>query len=67
MGEKRGIKHSHNFLDDTPNTLFMIKLHFVLTEIAEGFFEVVKQIPMPFQLHYNVINVRIDIPSYLSL
>jgi hypothetical protein len=51
MGDKRGIKHSHNFLDDTPNTLFMIKLHFVLTEIAEGFFEVVKQIPMPFQLH----------------
>jgi hypothetical protein len=47
--------------------MFKIKHHLVLTEIVECLFEVVKQIPMPFQLHYHIINVRLNISSNLSL
>jgi hypothetical protein len=41
--------------------IFRIKYHLVLTEVVEGIFEVVKQIPMLFQLHYYVINISFDI------
>jgi hypothetical protein len=44
----------------------MIKHHPVLTEIVEGFFEAVKQIPLLFRLHHYVINVGFNIPPNLS-
>jgi hypothetical protein len=42
--------------------IFRIKYHLVPTEIVEGLFEVVKQIPMLFRLHYYDINVIFDVP-----
>jgi hypothetical protein len=41
-------------------------LHLVLTEIIEGLFEVVKQIPMLFRLHYRITNIIFDISPDLS-
>jgi hypothetical protein len=45
---------------------FSIKHHLVLTEIVECLFEVVKQIPILFQLHHHIINVRINTSSDLG-
>jgi hypothetical protein len=46
--------------------IFRINHHFVLTEIVECLFEVVKQIPFLFRLHHYVINVGFDVSPNLS-
>jgi hypothetical protein len=42
------------------------KHHLELTQIVEGLFEVVKQIPTLFRLHYYIINVGFDVPLDLT-
>jgi hypothetical protein len=37
----------------------------VLMEIVEGLYEVVKQVPMLFQIHHYIINVGFDVPPNL--
>jgi hypothetical protein len=44
----------------------MIEHHLELTQIVESLFEVIKQIPTLFRLHY-IINVRFDVPPNLTL
>jgi hypothetical protein len=51
------IRRTHIFYD----------YHVVLTEIVECLFEVVKQIPMLFQLHCYVINISFDVSPNLRL
>jgi hypothetical protein len=46
--------------------IFRVKLHLVLTEIVEGLFVILKQIPTLFQLHYHIIYVCLNISSDLS-
>jgi hypothetical protein len=41
--------------------------HIVLTDIVECLFEVVKQIPTLFRLHYYVINISFNISPNLRL
>jgi hypothetical protein len=41
--------------------------HLVLTEIVECLFEVIKQIPTLFQLHYYIINISFDVSPNLRL
>jgi hypothetical protein len=41
--------------------IFKINHHLVLTEIIEGLFEIVKQTPMIFRIHYHVINIGFDV------
>jgi hypothetical protein len=45
----------------------MVKHHLILMEIVKGLVEVVKQIPLLFQLHNYVVNVSFNISPNLIL